>query len=221
MKRLEQYRLSANTGLLPRLLVILAVLSLMSVATRSETWALQANPTSLTFQAVQGGPNPSSQVVKLYKKSSRQVSWTSKDSATWLSVSPASGTMATAAQVTVSVNASGLAAGTYTGTATVRTSRGSTVSIPVTLRVSAVSSEGTNTAATLVWNPNAETDLAGYKVYVGTSSGLYGSPINVGIATSYVVANLKVGTTYYFTVTAYDQSGNESLRSSEVSKSIY
>ncbi|WHZ24884.1 MAG: hypothetical protein OJF47_003996 [Nitrospira sp.] len=71
------------------------------------------------------------------------------------------------------------------------------------------------------WNANIESDLAGYRVYVGTSSGLYGSPIDVGKAMAYAMANLKVGITYYSAVTAYDTSGNESLHSSEVSKSVY
>ncbi|WHZ15900.1 MAG: hypothetical protein OJF52_002746 [Nitrospira sp.] len=35
------------------------------------------------------------------------------------------------------------------------------------------------------------------------------------------MANLKVGNTCYFSVTAYDTSGNESPHSSEVSKSVY
>ncbi len=47
------------------------------------------------------------------------------------------------------------------------------------------------------------------------------TPVNVGNVTSYIAGNLKAGTTYFFSVTAYDQSGNESLHSSEVSKSIY
>jgi hypothetical protein len=79
----------------------------------------------------------------------------------------------------------------------------------------------TTTTATLSWMPNADSDLAGYKVYMGTSSGRYGTPVDVGNVTTYTAGNLTVGTTYYFTVTAYDQSKNESLHSSEVSKSIY
>jgi hypothetical protein len=90
----------------------------------SEAHALQASPTSLSFQAVQGGPNPSSKTVKVYKSSSRKVSWSGKDNAGWLSLSPTSGTLGSSTQVTVSVNISGLAAGTYSGTVTITTSRG-------------------------------------------------------------------------------------------------
>ena len=73
--------------------------------------------------------------------------------------------------------------------------------------------------ATVSWNPNSENDLAGYKLYYGTSSGNYGSPVNVGNQTSYIVTGLGAGT-YYFAVTAYDMSGNESGYSNEVSKTI-
>jgi len=63
--------------------------------------------------------------------------------------------------------------------------------------------------------------VAGYNVYVGTASGVYGPPINVGNVTSYVVNNLVIGNTYYFVVTDYNTSGVESAPSNQVSKSIY
>jgi len=63
--------------------------------------------------------------------------------------------------------------------------------------------------------------VAGYNVYVGTASGVYGPPINVGNVTSYVVNNLVRGNTYYYVVTGYNTSGIESPPSNEVSKSIY
>lgn len=71
---------------------------------------------------------------------------------------------------------------------------------------------------------NSETDLAGYKVYVGTAPGLYsypGSPIVIGRTDNYAITGLPVGQTYYFAISAFDDSGNESALSSEVSKSIY
>ena len=77
-------------------------------------------------------------------------------------------------------------------------------------------------SALLTWNPNTETDLAGYKVHVGTSSGTYtfAGPFDTRATTSYTVGNLPKGQTYYFAISAYDASGNESLFSAEVSKSI-
>jgi fibronectin type 3 domain-containing protein len=50
---------------------------------------------------------------------------------------------------------------------------------------------------------------------------VYASPINIGNTTSYTVANLGTGNTYYFVVTSYDAAGNESAPSNEVSKVIY
>ena len=80
-------------------------------------------------------------------------------------------------------------------------------------------------SVTLNWTPpttNTDgtplTDLAGYKLYYGTSSGNYGSPIDVNNVTTYTISNLTVGS-YYFVVTAYDLSGNESDYSNEVVKS--
>lgn len=80
--------------------------------------------------------------------------------------------------------------------------------------------------ATLSWTaPTTNTDgtpltnLAGFKVYYGTSPGSYGAPINVGNVTSYPVTGLGSGT-YYFAVTAYDASGSESGFSNEGSKTF-
>lgn len=61
-------------------------------------------------------------------------------------------------------------------------------------------------------------DLAGYKIYYSdTSSASFSTSIDVGNTTSYRVKDLRVDRTYYFAVTAYDFSGNESAPSNEVS----
>lgn len=70
---------------------------------------------------------------------------------------------------------------------------------------------------TVSWNRNTEPDLAGYKVYYGTSSGHHSEVIDVGLVTRWVVDGLQPTTKYYFVVTAYDSSGNESEPSEEVS----
>ncbi len=64
------------------------------------------------------------------------------------------------------------------------------------------------------------TDLAGYKIYYGLSSGNYTQHIDIGNVTSYTVTNLSTGTAYYFATTAYDTSSNESSFSNEVRKTI-
>jgi len=70
------------------------------------------------------------------------------------------------------------------------------------------------------WNDNAESDLAGYKVYYGTAPHTYRNTLDVGPFTSAVIDGLSSGTTYYFAVTAYDTSGNESADSQEIQATI-
>ena len=66
------------------------------------------------------------------------------------------------------------------------------------------------------WNPNTEEDLAGYRLYVGEASGQYGEPVDVGNVTGHVMEiTPEYGATYYFALTAYDTSGNESGYSDE------
>lgn len=67
------------------------------------------------------------------------------------------------------------------------------------------------TTITLTWAANTEPDLAGYNVYVGTSTGSYGSAIPVGNVPSYGATNLQANTTYYFAVKALDLGGHQSL----------
>jgi fibronectin type III domain protein len=79
-------------------------------------------------------------------------------------------------------------------------------------------------SALLSWTINSESDLAGYKIYVGTTPGQYtypGSPIIIGRVSSYIVSGLPASQTYYFAISAFNYSGSESGLSAEVSKSIY
>ncbi len=69
----------------------------------------------------------------------------------------------------------------------------------------------------LAWDSNNNTNVAGYKVYYGTASRTYGSAVKVGNVTTYTATGLTQGQVYYFAVTAYDSSNNESSFSSEVS----
>src|SRR5574341_291157 len=73
--------------------------------------------------------------------------------------------------------------------------------------------------AILSWNANTESDLAGYHVHYGTTSGSYTTVIPVGLVTSYTVTGLGPGT-FYFAVTADDTAGLRSGFSTEVSKIV-
>ncbi len=68
----------------------------------------------------------------------------------------------------------------------------------------------------LGWDPNQEPDLAGYKVYYGTSSGDYINFVDVGLTTTYRLDSLLEDVTFYIAITAYDLAGNESDFSDEV-----
>ncbi len=93
--------------------------------------------------------------------------------------------------------------------------------ISITFFSSAAFSAFSARSATVSWEQNTETDLKGYNVYMGTTSKTYEKPVFVDkTKTSHVFERLKRGTTYYFTVTAIDSSGNESLFSEEVLKTI-
>jgi len=72
---------------------------------------------------------------------------------------------------------------------------------------------------TLSWDPNSESDLAGYRLYYGTASGVYGMPITLGIQTTFTITNLPPGT-YFFALTAFNTSGLESGFSNEVTTTI-
>jgi hypothetical protein len=83
-------------------------------------------------------------------------------------------------------------------------------------------------SVTLAWNPPTEnidgtpvSDLAGYKIYYGSSPGEYSTEIivdNPGI-TRYMVDNLSPNH-WYFAVTAYDLAGHESEATYEASTTI-
>ncbi len=78
----------------------------------------------------------------------------------------------------------------------------------------------------LAWNPpitNSDgsqlTDLAGYKIYYGPSSGNYTNSVDLGNISSFTIGDLTAGT-WCFTTTAYDSLGNESSYSNEVCANI-
>ncbi|MBI4603393.1 MAG: fibronectin type III domain-containing protein [Planctomycetes bacterium] len=86
--------------------------------------------------------------------------------------------------------------------------------------------EAGEAAVTLSWTAPALsadetpcTDLAGFKIYDGSRTGAYTWVTDVGRVTTFTTDPLPAGT-YYFAVTAYDWSGNESEVSDEVMATI-
>ncbi len=76
--------------------------------------------------------------------------------------------------------------------------------------------------ARLAWDPSPSpsSQVAGYRVYYGAASGKYSNQLDAGNTTTFTVPKLTVGTTYYFSVTAYGPNGEESDFSNEVSKTV-
>ncbi len=75
-------------------------------------------------------------------------------------------------------------------------------------------------AVTLAWTASTSTGVTGYNLYYGTTSGSYGTKVNVGNTTSYALSSLQTGATYYFAVTDYNSSGTESGYSNQISYTV-
>lgn len=80
-------------------------------------------------------------------------------------------------------------------------------------------------SVTFLWDANTETDLAGYRLYQSTTSGQYVlgegnqvAVISAGIETV-TLPNVPDGT-FFWVLTAYDTSDNESGPSNEVSATL-
>jgi hypothetical protein len=184
----------------------------VSVTLTVSAASLTVSSNSLTFTATQGAADPASQTLSVTSNGT----WTVSDNASWIAVSPTSGS--SNGSIVASVNTSTASLGSNSAVITV-TGGGITRTVNVTLMLNAPATS----SATLTWDANSESDLAGYKVYRATASGTYGAPIATlqSNVTSYLATGLQSGTTHFFVVTAYDSEGNESVYSNEVSKSIF
>ncbi|GMV51116.1 MAG: hypothetical protein AMXMBFR67_26590 [Nitrospira sp.] len=210
----------------------------------SLTPLLQAFPAALSLSAPKG--SMASGVFNLQKSSTTQSSYGISTNQSWILLNPPYGSTQTITtevdSITVSVNTGALNTGSYSAVVYISESgpNGSNLlRVPVSLTVLASgttppppppigsttppppppSSTGTGTV-TVTWNANTEADLRGYRVYVGKSSGARSQMYDVGNVTS-TRLTLPLGSTYFFVVTAYDSSGNESSPSGELSKSLF
>ncbi|HJQ98672.1 MAG TPA: fibronectin type III domain-containing protein [Candidatus Polarisedimenticolaceae bacterium] len=88
----------------------------------------------------------------------------------------------------------------------------------LTSLLTAAASQTLAGTVSIAWDPVSVSDLAGYRVYYGTSPGNYTQSVDVGNVTSTTINNLTDCTTYYFGVKAYDTAANESVAySNEIS----
>ena len=73
---------------------------------------------------------------------------------------------------------------------------------------------------TIAWDKNSESDIAGYRMHYGTTSGSYAYNADVGNYTSCTISGLQEGETYYFAATAYNTNNIESKLSEEIVHTI-
>jgi Malectin domain/Polysaccharide lyase len=69
---------------------------------------------------------------------------------------------------------------------------------------------------TLAWDPAADPNVAGYRLYYGYAQGSYEGDVDVGMETTITLTDLEEGQAYYFVLVTYDIHGEESELSQEV-----
>jgi hypothetical protein len=112
------------------------------------------NPTALTFNATAGGVAPASQSLSVTAGSATNFTASASVPSgvpNWLRISPASGTLTTPRNLTVSVSLTGLLAGSYGGSISI-TANGSTTNVPVTFVVNSLSTAGGISFKLIGWN---------------------------------------------------------------------
>lgn len=75
-------------------------------------------------------------------------------------------------------------------------------------------------SVTFGWEPSTDPNVAGYNIYYGTASHVYGHKVSVGNVSTATISGLVGGTTYYFAATTYDVLNQESVLSDEISYSV-
>ena len=119
--------------------------------------------------------------------------------------------------------------GTYSGIVISVSDGSSSAALPsFSIAVIAASGGTTTGSVTIAWTAPTQnvdgsplTNLAGYRIYYGTSASNLASMVTVpsSSATSYTISNLS-SATWYFAVTSYTTSSEESAKSNPVSKTV-
>ncbi|MEZ5356403.1 MAG: malectin domain-containing carbohydrate-binding protein [Bryobacteraceae bacterium] len=130
---------------------------------------LAVSPSTLTFAASVGGANPASQSINITNSGGGgPISWTATDDASWLTVTPGSGSTPSNG-VTVSAATGSLAQGTYNATITVM-GAGQTKTVAVSFVVSAPPNLVV-APASLIFSTNAGVNPAAQSISVTNTGG--------------------------------------------------
>jgi hypothetical protein len=117
----------------------------------------------------------------------------------------------------------------WTGSKSISGTQSMSLTQSTTFTLSCTGAGGTTTAnatvtrststgtVTIAWNANPESDLAGYQIQYGTTSGNPSTTVDVGNVTQRQLTGLSGTARYYFRVLAYNTSGQVSAPSNEVS----
>jgi len=94
--------------------------------------------------------------------------------------------------------------------------------ISLVLLLLSLSASGRAQTVVLEWDPNSESDLAGYNIYRSNQSGSGYVKQNISLITetTYEDSTVQVGQTYYYVCTAVNETGLESDYSNEVMTTI-
>jgi uncharacterized protein (TIGR03437 family) len=164
--------------------------------------------TALSFAYQTGQAQPPSQSVTLSASGGAQIAFTAAatttTSPTWLSITPTSGTVGAGiapASITANINATGLAAGTYSGTITITQPGANPLTITVTLTVTAAPVAPTPTVVAI---QNAASSIP-VSLSPGLNILIYGTNLGPSTLTKFVVgANGALSTTVAGTQVMFD-----------------
>lgn len=141
----------------------------VSVTVSAAAVSLAVSPQALAFNYTVGGAAPAAQTLAISNGGAGALSWTASSSVYWAALSAASGSAP--ANLSVSVNAANLAAGTYTGNVqiTAAGAAGSPASITLTLVVTGTQPAGTITSVANAGSYQSSFASAGWVAIFGTN----------------------------------------------------
>jgi uncharacterized protein (TIGR03437 family) len=163
----------------------------------SQSSNLTANPATLTFNIAANGSRTQSQTVSLSSSNGSPIQVSAAVlGAAWVAVNPPN--LSTPGTITVSVNANGIADGTYQATVNLTSPGAAQVSIPITLNIgSSASGQFETFPNTLTFNVQSGQTLPGARLISvgGTGTGTFTASANTASGGSWLQALPASGST--------------------------